>query len=191
LPQDLKFRGERTFCVVGESTVIREYVTVHRGTGEAGETRIGSSCLIMAYAHVAHDCRIGDRVILANAVNMAGHVTVEDQAVIGGLTAIHQFVRIGCHSLVGGASRIAQDILPYTRASGNPPRVAGINVTGLIRRGFTAETRAVLARAYRIIYRRGLNTSQAVERIRAELPPIPEIVRLLGFIETSTRGLTK
>lgn len=191
IPQDLKFRGETSYCVVGDRTTIREYATVHRGTGEGGETRIGNDCLIMAYAHVAHDCRIGDHVIIANSVNMAGHVTIEDYAIVGGIVAIHQFVRIGCHSVVGGASRAAQDVLPYVRAAGNPLRISGLNTLGLSRRGFSAETKAILGRAYRILFRQGLNTSQALEKIRADLPQSEEIIHLVRFVETSTRGLSK
>jgi UDP-N-acetylglucosamine acyltransferase len=190
-PQDLKYGGEKTFLEVGDHTVIREYVTANLGTRETGTTRIGSHCLLMAYAHVAHDCQVGDRVIIANATQLAGFVTVEDWAILGGMVAIHQFVRVGCHAMVGGASRVTQDVAPYVSAAGSPPRVAGINVIGLERRGFSSETREALDRAYRILFRKGLTVEKAVERIRSELPGVPEVERFARFAETSARGLTR
>jgi UDP-N-acetylglucosamine acyltransferase len=145
----------------------------------------------MAYAHVAHDCRVGDRVVIANAVQMAGFVTIEDWAIVGGLSAIHQFVRIGCHSMIGGLSRISQDVAPYVMVAGNPPRTAGMNTIGLERRGFAAETCKALERAYRIVFRRGLTVEAAVAALRAEFAGISEIEHLARFAETSVRGLTR
>ncbi len=188
-PQDLKFGGEETHLVVGDRTTIREYATLNRGTSASGRTVVGSDCLIMAYAHIAHDCHIGERVVLANAVNMGGHVTIGDWAIIGGMTPIHQFVRIGEHAFVGGASRVHKDVPPYIRAAGNPMEMAGLNSVGLRRRGFSHEARRELKRAYRIIFASDLNLTQALERAREELEPLPEVQTLLGFFEGSQRGV--
>jgi UDP-N-acetylglucosamine acyltransferase len=189
-PQDLKYRGEPARLVVGDRTVIREFVTLNRGTAAAGETTIGSDCLLMAYAHVAHDCRIGNHVVLANAVNMGGHVTIGDWAIVGGLTAIHQFVRIGEHAIVGGASAVRKDVPPFVKASGNPLSLFGLNAVGLERRGFNHATRQALRRVYRIFFQSRLNVSQAVEQVRNEVEPLPEVERFLAFVAESDRGLT-
>jgi UDP-N-acetylglucosamine acyltransferase len=188
-PQDLKFEGERAQVVIGDRTVIREYVTINRGTRASGRTSIGSDCLLMAYVHVAHDCHLGDRVILANAVNMGGHVTIGDWAIVGGMTPIHQFVRIGEHAFVGGAARVAKDVAPYVRCAGNPLEMSGLNSVGLRRRGFDPAVRMELKRAYRMFFLSHLNVSQAIERARAELEPIPEVERFVAFFEESERGV--
>ena len=188
-PQDLKFGGEETQLVVGARTVIREYATLNRGTSASGRTAIGSDCLIMAYAHVAHDCHIGNHVVLANAVNMGGHVSIGDWAIVGGMTPIHQFVRVGEHAFVGGASRVHKDVPPYIRAAGNPMEMSGLNSVGLRRRGFNEEVRRELKRAYRLIYASELNLSQALERARAELEPFAEVTSFLTFFEGSERGV--
>jgi UDP-N-acetylglucosamine acyltransferase len=188
-PQDLKFEGERTEVVIGDRTVIREYVTISRGTRASGRTSVGSDCLLMAYVHVAHDCRLGDRVVVANAVNMGGHVTIGDWAIIGGMTPIHQFVRIGEHAFVGGASRVAKDVAPYVRCAGNPLEMSGLNSVGLRRRGFDAAVRLELKRAYRLFFLSTLNVSQAIERAREELDLIPEVERFVRFFEESERGV--
>ncbi len=189
-PQDLKYGGEATELVVGDRTVIREYATLNRGTAASGRTVVGSDCLLMAYTHVAHDCQLGDRVILSNAVNMAGHVVIEDWAIVGGVVPIHQFVRIGAHAFVGGGSRIPQDVPPYCKAAGSPPKLYGLNSVGLERRGFSEETRKALKRAYRILFQSGLNVSQGVERAFEEVEQLPEVVYLLDFIRRSERGIT-
>lgn len=189
-PQDLKYRGEPSRLVVGASTVVREFVTLNRGTSARGVTEVGSGCLIMAYAHVAHDCVIGDGVVIANAVNMGGHVEVGDAVIVGGLTAIHQFARIGAHAIVGGASAVRKDVPPFVKASGNPLRLFGLNSVGLRRRGFNDAARAALRRAYRILFQSELNLSRAVESVRQEVEPLPEVLMLLDFIERSQRGLT-
>jgi UDP-N-acetylglucosamine acyltransferase len=189
--QDLKYRGERTFVRIGDDNVIREYVTINSATGEGESTVVGNHTLLMAYVHVAHNCIIGDHVILVNAVNLAGHVHVDEWAEIGGVTPVHQFVRVGRHAFVGGGSRIPQDIPPYVKVAGNPAAIAGINSVGLRRRGFTLEQRAVLKRAYLILYRSGLNVTQAVERIRAVLPHTPEVEIFVDFIEHSERGIIR
>jgi len=190
-PQDLKFKGEKSFVEIGEETVIREFVTVNRGTGERGVTRVGTGVLLMAYAHVAHDCEIGEGAILANSVNLAGHVTIEPYAIVGGITPVHQFVRIGKYAIVGGASRAAQDVVPYAKAAGNPLKVYGLNTVGLSRRGISLSVQEILKKAFRILFRSGLNTSQALERLKLDLVPIPEIQYLIQFIETTKRGITK
>ncbi len=189
-PQDLKFEGERTELVIGDRTVIREYATLNRGTDATGRTVVGADCLIMAYAHVAHDCHLGNRVILANAVNMGGHVTIGDWAIIGGMTPIHQFVRIGEHAFVGGASRVSKDIAPYVRCAGNPLEMSGLNAVGLRRRGMGPEVRQELKRAYRLFFLSKLNVTQAIERARADLDLVPEVVRFIEFFETSERGVS-
>jgi UDP-N-acetylglucosamine acyltransferase len=189
-PQDKKYEGEHTVCVIGNDTVIREFVTVSRGTRALGRTQIGDGCLLMAYVHVAHDCQIGDGVILSNAVNLAGHVTVDEMAIIGGMTPVHQFVRIGAHAFVGGGSRVQKDIPPFVKAAGNPIQLFGLNAVGLDRRGFPENVKAELKRAYRLFFQSKLNIGQALERARDELHPYPEIVRFLTFIAESERGVT-
>jgi UDP-N-acetylglucosamine acyltransferase len=189
--QDLKYRGERTYVRIGDGNTIREFATVNSATGEGESTTIGNSVLIMAYVHLGHNCVIGDNVILANAVNLAGHVHVHDFASIGGLTPVHQFVEIGQHAFIGGGSRIPQDVPPFLKVAGNPARVYGLNTVGLARRGFTTEQRALLKRAYVILFRSGLNVTQALERIGAELPRTEEIAAFVDFIRDSERGIIK
>jgi len=190
-PQDLKYAGVESYLEVGERTEIREYVTANLATEPGDTTRIGSDCLLMAYAHVAHNCRIGDRVVVANAVQLAGYVTIEDWAIVGGGTVVHQFVRIGCHSMIGGGSRIPQDVAPYIRLAGSPPRLAGINSIGLERRGFARESVDALSRAYRLLFRDGLTVADAVARLRERFPGVSEVEHLARFAETSARGLTR
>ncbi len=190
-PQDLKYNGEKTFVKIGDHNTIREFATVNSATGEGESTRVGSGCLLMAYSHVAHNCLIGDNVILSNAVNLAGHVNIGDWVIIGGMTPVHQFVSIGAHAYIGGGSRIAQDIPPFFKFAGNPPKDNGLNSIGLERRGFTQEQVNLLKKAYRLIYRSDLNVTQAVERITDELEQTPEITLLVDFIRNSARGLTK
>lgn len=189
-PQDLKYKGERTTLEIGDRTIIREFATLNRGTSASGRTVVGSDCLLMAYTHVAHDCEIGNYVILANAVNMAGHVIIEDWVIVGGVTPIHQFVRIGAHAFVGGGSRVPQDIPPYCRAAGNPPRLYGLNTVGLERRGLSDEVRKALKQTYRVLFQGDENMSKAVERAEREVPAIPEVRQLLQFIRASKRGVT-
>lgn len=191
-PQDKKYKGEPTLLEIGDGNVIREFVTMHRGTEKGGGvTRIGNDNLFMAYSHVAHDCQIGNRVIMANAATLAGHVVVEDGANIAGLAAIHQFIRIGRHAMVGGGSIVVLDVPPFTMAAGNHARLYGLNVRGLRRAGISAESIAALKQAYRLLYRSGLGLAAACERIRHELPPTPELAHLLDFIERTQRGLTR
>ena len=186
-PQDLKFQGEETWVEIGAGTVIREYATVNRGTAASGKTTVGEGCLIMTYVHLAHDCHIGNGVIISNATQLAGHVTVQDYATISGLNGIHQFVTIGAYAFIGGVGRVNQDIPPYVKAVGN--RLYGLNVVGLQRAGFAAETIAALKRAYRLCFNSELNLTLALERTRAEQPLLPEVARFADFLETSSRGV--
>ena len=189
-PQDVKYAGEKTMVRIGTRNTIREFTTIHRATGEGNETLVGDDNFIMAYVHIAHNCIVGNGTVLSNLTTLAGHVTVEDCARISGVIPVHQFVRVGTHSIVGGGSRVPKDVLPFTKVAGNPLRVSGLNTIGLQRAGFDRETVKVIRDAYRLIYRSNLNVSQAVERIKAELPPMPEIEHLVEFIENSQRGIT-
>jgi len=190
-PQDLKYEGRPSYLEIGDHTELREYVTANLATEPGATTRIGSHCLLMAYAHVAHNCQIGDHCVIANVVQFAGYVTVEDWAIVGGATVVHQFTRIGRHSIVGGGSRISQDVAPYTMAAGSPPRCTGINRVGLERRGFSAETRDALDRSFKMLYRDGATVVDAVARMRAAYPACHEVETLARFAETSARGLTR
>ena len=189
--QDLKFRGGNPRVEIGDQTTIRESVTVNAATKDGDATRVGTKCLLMAYAHVAHDCVVGDEAIIANCGTLAGHVILESQSIIGGLTGVHQFVRVGRRAIVGGCSKVTQDIPPFMMADGHPIRVRGINRVGLERRGVPRDTQRQLKAAYRILYRRGLSTGKAADTMEYELAPIPEIEALLGFIRSSERGITK
>jgi len=189
-PQDLKFQGEDSFLSIGDRTTIREYATLNRGTSATGRTVVGTDCLLMAYTHVAHDCEVGNHVIISNASQMAGHVVIEDWAILSGLVAIHQFVRVGAHAFIGGASRIPQNVPPYCRVVGNPPKLYGLNTVGLDRRGFAEDVRGALKATYRLLFQSGLNVSQGIVRAEAEVAQIPEVRHLLAFIRDSERGIT-
>jgi UDP-N-acetylglucosamine acyltransferase len=190
VPQDLKFHGEATRLEVGDRNVFREFVTVHRGTeGGGGVTRIGSDNLIMAYAHVAHDCIVGNHTIFANGATLAGHVEVADWATIGAYSGVHQFCRVGAHAFLGGYSVATKDVLPYSKTVGNRARIYGINVVGLQRRGFTAESMAGIRRAYRVLLQSHLNTTEAVARLEADGQPSAEARVLVEFIRGARRGV--
>ncbi|MDD4856489.1 MAG: acyl-ACP--UDP-N-acetylglucosamine O-acyltransferase [Candidatus Krumholzibacteria bacterium] len=189
--QDLKYRGERTFVRIGDGNTIREFVTINSATGEDESTIIGNEVLLMAYVHIGHNCEIGNDVIIANAVNIAGHARVHDHASIGGITPIHQYVEIGQYAFIGGGSRIPQDVPPFLKVAGNPARVWGLNAIGLMRHGFTAEQRSLLKKAYVLLFRSGLNVTQALEKICADLPSSKEIAMLVDFIRNSKRGIIK
>jgi UDP-N-acetylglucosamine acyltransferase len=191
VPQDLKFQGERTRLVIGDGTTIREHTMLNRGTSQHGESSIGKNCLLMAYTHVAHDCIVGDNVIMANAVNLAGHVEIGDYVIIGGVVPIHQFVKVGAHSMIGGGFRVQQDICPYSLVAGYPLKVIGLNAIGLKRRGFKLDTLRILEKTYKILFFSQLNTSQAVEKINAEVEMIEEVKIILDFINNSARGIIK
>jgi len=189
VPQDLKFSGEETTLEIGDYTVIREFVTMNRGTAAHRKTVVGSHCFFMAYSHVAHDCMIGDHCILANSATLAGHVTIEDWAIIGGLVPIHQFVKIGCHTMVGGGWRVPKDVPPYVSAAGDPLKPIDINKIGLSRRGFTQETIGSLKRAHRILFRSRKNITDALAELDGMGDLGPEVAHLKEFIRTSERGV--
>lgn len=191
-PQDLKFAGEETATEIGRRTRIREFVTIHRGTkGGGGITKIGDDCFLMAQAHVAHDCVIGNHVILANAATLAGHVIVHDGANIGAYSGVHQFCRIGREAYVGGYSVVVKDALPFALTVGNHAKCYGLNKVGVRRRGYSNETIAALHHAFHLLLAAKLNTTQAVERMRAEISHVPEVDELIKFIESSERGVVK
>ena len=187
VPQDLKFRGEYTTAEVGDNTVIREHVTVNRGTVAAGRTVVGKNCLLMAYAHVAHDCILGDNIIIANNVNLAGHVILEDYVIIEGQVGVQQFVRIGRHSFIAGGSLVRKSVPPYIRAAREPLSYIGVNRIGLQRRGFSIETINAIHEIYRILFVKGLNISNAITEIEASVPVSDERDEVIRFINTSDR----
>ncbi|PKP46754.1 MAG: acyl-[acyl-carrier-protein]--UDP-N-acetylglucosamine O-acyltransferase [Bacteroidetes bacterium HGW-Bacteroidetes-11] len=191
VPQDLKFDGEETLVKIGDNTVIREFVTINRGTKANNETVVGNNCLLMAYVHIAHDCIVGNNVILANAATLAGHITIDDYAIIGGLSAIHQFVNIGAHVMISGGSLVRKDVPPFTKAAREPLSYVGINSIGLRRRGFTPEKIREIQDIYRYIYLKGNNVTQALEFIEANLPATSERDEIISFISRSTRGIMK
>jgi UDP-N-acetylglucosamine acyltransferase len=194
-PQDLKYKGEETWLKIGNRNIIREFATLHRATtADTGSTIVGDGNMFMAYSHVAHDCCIGNNVIMANSATLAGHVTVEDYVIFGGLSAVHQFTRIGAHAMIGGGTLIGTDIPPFTIATGGLRRDAqlrGLNLIGLKRRGFSDETIANLKKAYKLLVLSGLKLPEVIERIKAELPPSPEINHFVEFIEHTKRGICR
>ncbi|MCS7005154.1 MAG: acyl-ACP--UDP-N-acetylglucosamine O-acyltransferase [Cytophagales bacterium] len=188
-PQDLKYKGEPTLTYIGDNTVIREYVTISKGTSEQMFTKIGENCLIMAYCHIAHDCNIGNHNIFSNCVQLAGHVHTGDYVTIGGTSAIHQFTHIGDYAFVAGGTRCRQDVPPYVKAAEEPIAYYGINTVGLRRRGFSNEIIFQIKEVYRYLYYKGLNRKMALEAIEAELPDTPERNYILNFIRSSKRGI--
>ncbi|MDE5733934.1 MAG: acyl-ACP--UDP-N-acetylglucosamine O-acyltransferase [Duncaniella sp.] len=190
-PQDLKFRGEETLAIIGDNTVIRECVTVHRGTASKGKTVVGSNCLIMAYCHVAHDCVVNNNVIMSNAVQLAGEVVVDDFAVIGGGALIHQFCHIGSHVMLQGGALVNKDIPPFVKAGREPIAYAGVNSIGLRRRGYSNETIRDIQEIYRYLYLSGLNNTDAINRIEAELPASKERDEIILFVRNSGRGIIR
>jgi UDP-N-acetylglucosamine acyltransferase len=192
VPQALKFEGEETHVAIGRGTVVREFVTINRGTGFGGGiTEVGEENFLMAYVHIAHDCKTGQKVILANNATLAGHIVIEDFVTVGGLVAIHQFVRIGKYAYIGGKSAVVKDIPPYVIAAGDRAKLHGLNSVGLKRQSFTQETLSLLKKAYRIIFRFGLTLNEAIERVQAEVDQIPEVIDLISFIKSSQRGITR
>ena len=191
IPQDLKFNGEETTVEIGDNTVVREFVTVSRGTVDRHKTQIGNNCLLMAYVHIAHDCVISDNCILVNAVQLAGHVRIYDYAVVGGATAIHQFVKIGAHVMVSGGSLVRKDVPPYTKAAREPLTYCGINSIGLRRRGFAPEKINEIQEIYRQIFLKGYNNSDALDLVELELAPSKERDEVINFIRNSGRGIMK
>jgi UDP-N-acetylglucosamine acyltransferase len=191
IPQDLKFRGEETWTIIGDNNVMREFVTIHRGTASKGQTVIGNNNLIMAYCHVAHDCILHNNIIMSNATQLAGEVEVDDFAIIGGGTLVHQFVHIGSHCMIQGGSRTSKDIPPYIIAAREPIAYCGINSIGLNRRGYTPEQIHTIQDAYRIIYQDGLTTSRALDNIEATIPQSAERDVIVAFVRNSARGIVR
>ena len=193
VPQDLKFKGEKSVVKIGRGTTVREFVTIHRGTEDGGGiTEIGEENFLMAYTHIAHDCFTGRRVIFANAATLAGHIRVGDCATLGAFVAVHQFARIGDYAFLGGMTAVRKDIPPYVLASGTPhARLYGLNSVGLKRHGFSTETMRTLKRTYRILFREGLTLTEGIEKAGIEVDQIPEVVNLIEFIESSERGITR
>ncbi len=190
VPQDKKYNShEDVFLTIGDNNIFREYVTVNPGTGASGKTVIGNNNLLMAYAHVAHDCIIGNHCVMANAGTLAGHVTLEDSAVVGGLTAVHQFVRLGQLSIVGGCSKVVQDIPPFSMCDGHPAKVFSVNFVGLKRAEFSSETIQSLKKIFKILFHSGLTKSHAIKQIEKECPICPKIQHLIDFIKSSKRGI--
>ena len=191
VPQDLKYHGEETWTVIGNNCVLREFVTIHRGTDSKGKTVVGNDNLIMAYCHVAHDCILHDHIIMSNATQLAGEVEIDDYAVIGGGTLVHQFSHLGAHIMVQGGSKINKDIPPFAIIARDPIAFCGINSVGLNRRGFTPEQIHTIQEVYRIVYNSGLNTTQALDKILAEIPQSTERDTIVNFIKASTRGVVR
>ncbi|HEV2806629.1 MAG TPA: acyl-ACP--UDP-N-acetylglucosamine O-acyltransferase [Chthoniobacterales bacterium] len=189
--QDLKYQGEPTYLEIGDENTFREFVTVNRSTTAEGKTRIGHRGNYLAYSHIGHDCEVGDAVVFSNNGTLAGHVQVGDHAIMGGLTAVHQFCRLGRFAITGGCSKIVQDVPPFMIADGNPAKVRGINIVGLERNGFNAESIRAIKEAFRLIYRSKFNTRQAVEAIQQELPASAEISQIVEFIQSSERGIIR
>ncbi len=191
IPQDLKFKGERSYTFIGDRTVVREGATIHRATGEGNETRVGSDCLLMAYIHVAHNCVLGNHVIMSNLASCAGHATVEDRVVIGGMAGVHQFVKIGRNAMVGGMSKLVQDVVPYTTVDGHPARAVGLNNVGISRAGVPLESRRLIKKAYKILYRSGLSLAEAIAVIEQEVDSCEEIEHFLRFLRNAERGICR
>ena len=189
--QDLKYRGEPTYLEIGDDNCFREFVTVHRATSQGDYTRIGNRGNFLAYTHIAHDCSVGDDVIFSNNGSLAGHVQVGDHVILGGFAAVHQFCRIGRFAILGGLAKIVQDVPPFMIADGNPSEIRGINKIGMERNNFTEDTVREIKEAYRILYRMDLNVKTAIERIRKELKPLPEIGQLVEFLENTERGIVR
>jgi len=190
-PQDLKFKGGKVFLEIGDNNIIREYCTLNPATEEGLKTTIGNNNLLMAYSHIAHDCKVGNDCVLANNCTLAGHVTIEDKVVIGGIVAIHQFVRVGMLSITGGCSKIVQDIPPFSTCDGHPARVYGLNLIGLRRKGISNASIKQLDQAFKIIFNSGLSVKHAIEKVEKELEKSQELTYLVNFAKNSERGLTR
>ena len=189
--QDLKWKGGLTRTQIGDHNTFRESVTIHSATSDGDVTIVGSHNHILASCHVAHDCRLGNHIIMSNVALLSGHITVEDHAVVSGLVAVHQFSRIGTMSMIGGCSKVPQDIAPYMLVDGNPAETRTINKIGLERNGVSAEAQTALRQAFKILFREGLSTPNALTRIEGDLPPLPELKHLVKFVRESERGVTK
>ena len=191
VPQDLKYKGEETWTIIGDNCVLREYVTVHRGTASKGKTVVGNNNLIMAYCHIAHDCILHDHIIMSNVTQLAGEVEIDDYAVIGGGTLVHQFTHIGGHVMIQGGSKVNKDIPPFAIVAREPIAFCGINSVGLNRRGFSPEQIHTLQEVDRLIYQNGMNTSQALDYIEATMPQSAERDTIVNFVRNSSRGIVR
>ncbi len=191
IPQDLKFRGEETFAIIGNGTTIRECATVNRGTASKGKTEVGDNCLIMAYSHIAHDCKIGNGVIISNATQLAGEVIVDDCAVIGGGSLVHQFCHLGKNIMLQGGALVNKDIPPFVKAAREPISYVGLNTVGMHRHGFPEEKIKLITDIYRILYLSDLNVTNAVKQIREQIPESPTRNEILNFVENSQRGIIR
>ncbi|MBF0622044.1 MAG: acyl-ACP--UDP-N-acetylglucosamine O-acyltransferase [Magnetococcales bacterium] len=191
-PQDVNYAGQPTRVVLGKHNDIREFVTIHRGTEKGGGlTQMGDGCMLMAYCHIAHDCRIGDHVVMANAATLAGHVEIQDHAVIGGLTAIHQFARVGRNSFIGGASAVSMDVVPFASAAGNRSRVTGVNVVGMRRSGYSEDDVRLIRAAHRVIFRSNLRLEEAISQLERDHPVNPNVQCIVEFLQNSQRGICR
>jgi len=191
-PQDIGYRNEETYLIIGDDNVIRECATVHRATTkEDRKTVIGNKNFLMAYSHVAHDCRLGNNIIMANSVALGGHIVIGDHAILGGIVAVHQFARIGPYAIIGGQSAVTLDIPPYVSAAGNRAQLYGLNLVGLKRKGFSEQAISTLKKAYKIIFRSGLTQDEAIKKTLNDLAASPEVNVLIEFIRTSKRGITR
>jgi UDP-N-acetylglucosamine acyltransferase len=192
VPQDLKYRGEPSELIIGDGNTIREYVSLNPGTAGGGmTTRVGNENLLMMYCHIAHDCILGNRNVIANGATLGGHVVIQDQVIVGGLVGIHQFVKIGSGAILGAGSMVSKDVPPFCNATGDRARLRGLNLEGFRRRGFDRAKVDTLKKAYRIIFQSKKKTSEALEKVRAEIPPSAEIDLLISFIESSQRGICR
>jgi len=191
ITQDLKYKGEKSYVRIGDNNIIREYVTVNMGTAKNSSTVVGNNVLLMAYSHVAHDCIIKDGAIIANCGTFAGYVTVEEKAVIGGLTGIHQFVRVGRLAIIGGCSKVVQDVAPYSNCDGHPLKIYGLNTVGLERAGVPQESRALLKKAFKVLFNSGLTVPNALKKIKSDVSPCPEVNYLIEFVSKSERGISR
>ncbi|MBQ6791013.1 MAG: acyl-ACP--UDP-N-acetylglucosamine O-acyltransferase [Paludibacteraceae bacterium] len=191
IPQDLKFKGEESWAIIGDNCVLREFVTIHRGTASKGKTVVGNDNLIMAYCHIAHDCILGSNIIMSNVTQLAGEVEIDDFAIIGGGTLVHQFSHIGSHVMIQGGSKVNKDIPPFAIVAREPIAFCGINSVGLNRRGFTPEQIHTIQEVYRLLYNNGMNTTQALAHIEATMPQTPERDIIVSFVRASSRGIVK
>ncbi len=191
VPQDLKYKGEDTLTVIGNHTIIRECVTINKGTQDRWKTQIGENCLIMAYVHIAHDCIIGNHVIIVNSVNLAGHITIDDYAILEGLAAVQQFIHIGAHSFITGNTMVRKNVPPYVKAAREPIQYVGVNSVGLSRRGFEKEDITLIEDIYRLVFVRGLNLTNAIEQVKSEIKAHPLKDQIIDFIQNSKDGIIR
>lgn len=188
-PQDFHYRGEKSFVEIGSRNIIREFVTIHRASGEGEKTIVGNGCFLMAYSHVAHNCKVGNGVILANCAHLGGHVEVGDFAVVGGIVGVHQFCRIGELCIIGACSKVVMDVCPFLRADGHPVKIYGLNIVGLKRKNFSPETLKILKDVYKLLFRSSLTLKEAVEKVEERWGGKEEVEKILNFIRTTKRGI--